>query len=1062
MAGGHSTDAGLLKPYRGKNPAIFRRATLWLRATRVAARGAWTTSRRSVMSTCRSWAAGLLLFYLVCCRALFGMADEISLPRTDPNHPITVSADRAWRWEQGAYEVWLLEGNSEIRQGPAIARSHTAVLWIDRNNNSDQGQTKLIAYLETDVHLDFARQEGGAKLTDNSWLGRLHTNRDVEVRVPLVESEPSTKPAAYHRAVARRRPPPDSAIRRTQFMTPVADAPPPQPAPVGTRRIRMFQRSNVPVHVRWEPDPNTNQAIATVDSGVNLIIDGLSGASAGPIDVSSIDVSTDRMVIWTVNVLERNENGEAFQADNVPLEIYLEGNIVFRQGEREIFADRMYYDVKNRTGVILNAELFTPVPNYEGLLRLRANVLQQTGENRFFAENSFITSSRMGQPGYRIQTANTSFEDHPRSVIDPITGEVAIDPETGEPIVEHDYLATSRDNRLYLGRVPVFYWPFLATDVTDPSFYINRVRAKNDSVFGTQILTDWDAYQLLGIRNKPAGTEWDISLDYLSERGFGHGTTFTYGREGFLGTSGPAYGLIDFWGIQDRGLDNLGRWRRNLVPEKDYRHRLFWQHRQLLPGDFQLSAEVGWISDRNFLEQYYEREWDELKDQSTGLELKRTRDNISWSVSADKRINRAFTQTEWLPRGDHFWLGESLLNDRLTWYEHSSAGLARFRTASLPEDPADRALFRYLPWETDSGGGPLSANSERFATRQEIDLPFQLGPFKMVPYVLGELAHWGENLNGDDVQRAYGQVGIRASVPMWKVNPMVQSELLNVHGISHKIVFDAELALAESNHSLADLPLYDPLDDDSIEDFRRRFTVTTFGGVVPPQFDERFYALRSGMGGWVTAPSTEIADDLMALRMGMRHRWQTKRGKPGNRRIVDWVTFDTHATWFPDADDDNFGEALGLVDYDARWHVGDRLTLLSTGAFDFFDSGQRLVNFGGFLTRPPLGSLYLGLHLLDGPISSSILSTSFSYRMSEKWVSSFGMSVDIGGAGNIGQNLAITRVGESFLVSAGFNVDASRDNVGLNLTIEPRFLPKTRLGQAGGARIPVAGTYGLE
>ena len=1004
---------------------------------------------------------GLILFCLGGRYEPLGMADETVLPRTDPNHAIAVSADRAWRWEQGAYEVWLLDGNFELRQGPTAARSHTAVLWIDRNNDSEWGRTKVIAYLEADVRLDFSHQDAGATFTDSSWLGNFYTDWAVEVRVPVVEPEPETKPAAFHRAVARRRPPPDTAIRRTQFISPVEETPPPQPATVGTRRIRMFRRSNVPVQVRWEPDPHSNRAIATVDSGVNLIVDGLSGISAGPIDVSSIDVSTDRMVIWTDNVLERNENGESFQADDVPLEIYMEGNIVFREGEREIFADRMYYNVNNRTGVILNAEMFTPVPEYEGLLRLKASVLQQTGEDRFFAEDSFITSSLMGRPGYRIQTSSTTFEDHPRPVFDPFTGEAALDP-THAPIIEHDYLATSRNNRLYVGQVPVFYWPFLATDVSDPSFYIRRIRAKNDSVLGTQLLTDWDAYQLLGIRNKPAGTEWDISLDYLSERGFGHGTAFKYGREGFLGLSGPAYGLIDFWGIQDRGLDNLGRMRRNLVPEKNYRNRLFWQHRQLLPGDFQLSVETGWISDRNFLEQYYEREWDELKDESTGLELKRTRDNISWSISADKRINRAFTQTEWLPRGDHFWLGESLLEDRLTWYEHSSAGLARFRTASQPEDPADAALFQYLPWETDPGGGPLSANSERFATRHEIDLPFQLGPFKTVPYVLGELAHWGEDLNGNDVQRAYGQVGIRTSMPMWKISPMVESDLLNVHGIAHKIVFEAELALAESNRPLGNLPLYDPLDDDSIEDFRRRFAMTTFGGVVPPQFDERFYALRTGMGGWVTAPSTEVADDLMALKMGMRHRWQTKRGTPGNRRIVDWVTFDTHATWFPDADRDNFGTGLGLVDYDARWHVGDRFTLSSSGAFDFFDSGQRLINFGGFLTRPPRGSLYLGLHLLDGPISSSILSTSFSYRMSEKWVSSFGMSVDLSGDGNIGQNLAVTRVGESFLVSAGFNVDASRDNVGVNLTIEPRFLPKTRLGHAGGARIPVAGADGFE
>jgi hypothetical protein len=616
-----------------------------------------------------------------------------------------------------------------------------------------------------------------------------------------------------------------------------------------------------------------------------------------------------------------------------------------------------------------------------------------------------------------------------------------------------------------LGEVPVFYWPFLATDLTDPSFYIRRVRVKNDSVFGTQLLTDWDAYQLLGIRDKPEGTDWDISLDYLGDRGFGHGTTFKYGRDDLFGLSGPASGLIDFWGIEDRELDNLGRLRRNLTHDKNYRNRLFWQHRQLLAGDYQLSAEVGWISDRNFLEQYYEREWDELKDQTTGIELKRTRDNISWSVAADKRLNKFFTQTEWLPRADHFWLGESLWGDRLTWYEHSSVGYARFRTASVPEDAGDRSLFSFLPWEVDDTlptGNPLSVAGERVTTRHEIDLPLQFGHFKLVPYALGEAAHWGEDRQGDDLQRIYGQAGLRASVPLWKINPEVENELLNVHGLAHKIVFDAELAYTDSSRDLNDLPLYDPLDDDSVEAFRRRYTQTTFGGAVPLRFDERFYALRTGMAGWVTAPSAEIADDLLAVRMGMRHRWQTKRGMPGQRRTVDWVTFDVHATWFPDDDRDNFNRALGLVDYDARWHVGDRLTLLSSGAFDFFDSGQRLVNVGGFLTRPPRGSLYLGLHLLDGPFTSSIVSMSYTYRMSPKWVSAFGMSVDLSGDGNIGQNFAITRVGESFLVTAGVTVDASRDSVGVNLAIEPRFLPMSRLGQAGGARIPVAGADGLQ
>jgi len=298
---------------------------------------------------------------------------------------------------------------------------------------------------------------------------------------------------------------------------------------------------------------------------------------------------------------------------------------------------------------------------------------------------------------------------------------------------------------------------------------------------------------------------------------------------------------------------------------------------------------------------------------------------------------------------------------------------------------------------------------------------------------------------------------------MWRVDPTIENRLLNVHGLAHKVVFDAEFAFAVSNRDLDQLTLYDPLDDDSIEAFRRRLAVGTFGAApVPRRFDERFYALRTGMQGWVTSPSTEIADDLMALRLGMRHRWQTKRGMPGNRRIIDWIVLDTNLTWFPDETRDNFGKAVGLLDYDFRWHVGDRLTLLSDAVFDFFQDGQQVITFGGFLSRPPRGSLYLGLRLLEGPISYQVLAMSYSYWMSPKWVSSFGTSVDLGGEGNIGQRFSITQIGESLLISAGFTVNAARDNVGVSLAIEPRFLPKNRLGRVGGARIPVAGALGLE
>ncbi len=81
--------------------------------------------------------------------------------------------------------------------------------------------------------------------------------------------------------------------------------------------------------------------------------------------------SADRVVLWTGgNIGDLTSGGS--QRGDTPLEIYMEGDIVFREGDRVIFAQAMYYNVARRNGVILNAELLTPVPNYAGLMRLRS------------------------------------------------------------------------------------------------------------------------------------------------------------------------------------------------------------------------------------------------------------------------------------------------------------------------------------------------------------------------------------------------------------------------------------------------------------------------------------------------------------------------------------------------------------------------------------------------------------------------------------------------------------------------------------------------------------------
>jgi lipopolysaccharide export system protein LptA len=996
----------------------------------------------------------------------------VDLPVADPAQPIAIRAGGANHWKQGAYEVWVLRGAVHIVQGTTEAKSDEAVLWIDRAEAFSGRPSKIIAYLEGHVHVVYGKNAQAppgmrqlTRLEDRTWLGRFHTTSGIELSAPLTgNAESQSQPAIVSRGAAARdnegvrRPEAagtsalDRGVQPAQFAR--EEIAPPMAAPIqqSGSTVDIMGRGGRPLqNSQFVNVPERGEGMYIINSGVQIIVKGID-------QLGTASMETDRAIIWTPIVSITDPNSlRAAQNGQGPLEVYLEGNIVFRQGDRVIYADRMYYNVRQEYGVVLNAEMLTPVPQYQGLLRLKAEVLQQVNRQRYEAYNAALTSSRIGVPRYWFQTRDVAVDDLQTPVVDPFTNQPLLN-ANGEPQVAHQMLATSRNNFVYIGGLPVFYWPTIATDLTEPSYYINGVRLKNDRVFGFGPMIDWDMYQLLGIENKPPGNAWTLSTDYFNLRGPALGMTYKYQGDDFFGIPGPYKGFIDKYGIYDTGRDNLGFDWRDLAVPNPLRGRVLARHRQDLAGGWQVTGELGLVSDRNFLEQYFEYEWDTFKDESTDLDLHRIVGNSSYEITGEVRPNNFVTDTQWLPRGDHFLFGQPLLFDRLTWHEHTSVGYAQMLKASNPTDPAQVAVISPLPWEANVQG-------VRAATRHELDMPIDAGPFKIVPYLLGEAAYWGEDLNGNPLTRTFGQAGVKASLPIWKTDPNIQSELFNLNGLAHKVTFETEFLVAGASQDMTQLPLYDRLDDNATEFTRRQMAVRTFnqpvGTFVPTRFDERFYALRSDLQGNVAAP-TEIADDLMEFRLGVNNRWQTKRGIAGQERIIDWIVLDVNAVLFPNSSRDNFGAALGLVDYGFRWHVGDRLTLLSDGFYDGFDQGLRQVTVGSVLSRPEHGSFYLGFRETEGPIESEVLVGSVSYRMSEKWIGTLGATYDFKNQGVFGQQFAVTRIGESFLIRVNVNYDASRNNLGATIGIEPRFLPSSRLGRVGGVSVPPAGALGLE
>ncbi|MFN9604272.1 MAG: organic solvent tolerance protein OstA [Planctomycetota bacterium] len=840
----------------------------------------------------------------------------------------------------------------------------------------------------------------------------------------------------------------------------LSNGPAPLPAPVaqsatavrtaaprmGAKEFLFVGRGGVEPQLQITPRPDRGDTVVTITRGIRLMFSDVAvQTSGGLFDMGTVLIECDRCVIWTSDMNRLLSR----RIDDLPVELYLEGNIVFQQGSRKIYADRMYYNVQSEYGMILGAEVLTPAPGYEGIVRLKADVIQQRSRENFLASGAAMTSSRLGGPRYWLQADRIEMNDQRQSSGTGMLGFGLLAQDSNQTRMK----AQARHNFVYLEGVPVLYWPVLNTNVDTSSYYVSGFQYRQDQILGAQAMVDWNLYQILGI-NAVDGTKWNLSTDYLSKRGFALGSDFNYSVPGFL-HSGPAQGTVDAWGLNDRGLDTLGSDRVGLIPESLNRGRVIWNHRQMLNPTSELWAELGWLSDRNFLEQYYESDWDTLKDRSTALRYRNYfKESQMLDIWGQARINEFFTETQWLPRLDHYVLGCSL-GDLFTWYSHSHVGYADQKVASFPTSPQDASKWIYQPWEVPASG-------IQTATRQEIAMPFQFFYAKWTPYLSGEAAYWGEDLNGDPLTRLTGQAGLRTSTPFWQVFPDVQSTLFNINGLAHKVNYTSETWYAGSDRDLDQLPLYDPIDDNAQEHFRRRLIVNTFGGTLPAQFESRDYAARQGLQRYVSAVSPQIVADQMQSRIGLQQRLQTKRGTPGRERIADLVEFDVDGIFFYNPDRDNFGQSVGGINYDFRYHIGDRFTIVSDGYYDLFDRGLRATSIGTILSRPRRGELYVGYTNLSGPVSSQILNTNFNYRLNDKWAANGGTAIDFGPTGNTGQSLGVTRIGESFLLRLALAYDQGRDNVSFQFALEPRFFQTGGLGVVAGQVIPPAGAYGLE
>ncbi len=945
---------------------------------------------------------------------------------------------------------------------------------------------------------------------------------------PLVPNSaplgPSSAPPVVDEPPTNLRPLPDAGPGLTR---PEGDPNDPvAPVLVGSQRITtIFGRGLGPIEAETLPEQPDKTQIVIIRNGVNI---QMKSKEQGIVDIEADSVILWRRQEGREGPPRVDLNGNLVDNDSDPLEIYLEGHVILRQDQqiyqgrsdqRTYTGERIYYDVRKGQLLALNAqvELFS-----QGLVtptKIKSSRIFQfhpkaTGPNgealsstltSLQAEQTVTTGSRFANPGYKFTSKSIDVTQVVDSQAIPAPGKTPFDKD------DLTWLIEARQNFFYFGPLPVFFLPKLKVEADDINPPIQGISFATNNFFGQQLRVDYDLFNLLNIRHPPEIDVWNLDVDYLSARAKKFGQGVALGSE--AGWFGPdlindlndpyrknkaappsrlnSYaGYFDVYGLFDGSRDVLGGGpaiitngpNNNAAGRQGFsrisnpffqnpRGVVTLRHQQSLVNkdapfdeDFHVNGEVGFFSDRNFLEQYFKRRFDVGLDQENLTYLIKQKQNVAATLLAETNLQKFNTETQWYPKGDYYRLGDSLLGNRLTYFQHTGADFANVHTAA---EVNNRTIFAYLPIDPISNTNG-TFQSGRLYTAHELDMPLNFGFLRVNPYLQGQAVGWNNQIGGHPVGRLWGAAGARADVVLWKAYPQVESELFNVHGLNHKIDFVADYRDSFSNVPLNSIGVQDDLDDNTYEYTRRYFALTNYiGGVLPAQYDPRNLLLRRGLSP-ITG-TTDVQASINMLKLGVHQRLQTKRGPEGRRHINDYVVFDLDTTYFPNAARDNFNKPFGQNFYNFEWYIGDRTSIVSYGWFEFFKVtgdpylayntslnhndpfGLHIITSGLSITRIPKGNIFLGYTIVNtGPINTSALNTQYSYWLSPKYFGTIAESYDFGNGLLLAATGSLTRIGADYLSSVGLTVSPLQHSYQFVFTISPRLSPNIQFGSSTG------------
>jgi len=916
---------------------------------------------------------------------------------------VYVQADARFQGSQiytftdGGENVMVVLGNFRLTVDRRQISGRNAVAWISTDKSGSVVRHDVTVYVEGGAKVV---EPGGTATTDRVMLVRVRLQGRITAAGAMMGKSLKDYPL-YTRASAFRTSKPTATTKPARHGPPVLVV-------RKTSPIKIERATTRPVSpARARPPPPVSREIKPVSfyakhfeadqrEGRRIIVcrENVYLAQGNPASELFLEIRAQSAVVFTARRPRRKDvrtpetpriggvrsdlpdpNDTGWQETITG--VFLEGDVVIARGERYMRGPRAFYDFTTDRAIMINPVFRTRQKQRNIPIFIRADVGRALSARELWFRNAKVSTSDFYSPTYHIGAATAYIMD-----------KTPYDPQ-GVRVGEKRWFFQLKHTTFNVRSVPVSYWPFQQGEADEIHTALRKLKVGRHGQFGFGVESEWNLFRLLGLV-APDGYSARLEADYY-ERGWMGGVNLKYSRDNYSGYT-MAYGLIDTEQEDDFGDD------REDIAAPRTRGRLLMRHKHDLPKDWQLQLELSYLCDRNFLEQFFPTEFYAGKEQETLIYAQKQKEN--WAVTSllKYRMNSFLDQTESLPEFALHLIGESVLNDRLTIYSESRAGLKRYRPDTATNGTRSRIFARG-------------------DTRNEVDLPINLGPVNVVAYATGRATYWDDTPAGGSEVRPYGQIGARANTHIWRVFEGVESRLWDLHRLRH-IMTPEVTGFVSGSGGVQPTDVF-PMDPDV----------------------ERLLKRNSGFS------------------LALHQRLQTKRGNPGDRRTVDWMRFNVVAGFYDAAQqslpaDGRFFSYRPEYSLDRNhinaewfWRLSDSTTILADTNYDWDDEVFGRVNAGLAVHRSPRLGYYLGVRAIRD-FSSTVGTVGGYYKINRKYTVNAFQQYDFryNDGSNLATSISFVRKFPRWYVAASFAYVEATDEVTFVLSFWPEGMPELNIG----------------